>query len=170
MKQLAFLLMFCGMPAHAAPLVPSRCDDAPMLAEPWTSWTQSGNVQAGGIASAAPRIILGKPVVATLRPAAQVQFPSAPGRDRVKGFGGLLTLAVRTPAHVGIALSEAAWVDILSGSTALPSMAREHGPDCSGIRKIIWFDLRPGLHTIQIAGAPSQKVRIMAADSRANQP
>lgn len=167
MKRLLFLLALCPMAAHAAP---DPCASAPPLAEPWTSWTQSGTAMAGGTASTAPRLILGKPATATLRSGAQVQYAVPPGKNAPKSYGGLFTLAIKAPARIGIALSERAWIDAVTGKTALPSVDHGHGPDCSGIRKIVWFDLAPGLHTIQIAGAVKPTIRIMAADARANQP
>ncbi|APL93985.1 hypothetical protein EWH08_04605 [Sphingobium indicum] len=167
MKRLLFLLAFLPSGALAAP---DPCASAPPLAEPWTSWTQSGSVMAGATLSSAPRIILGKPVTATLRPAPQVQFVVPPGRSVPKSHAGLFTLAVKDAARIGIALSAAAWVDAATGATALASAAHEHGPRCSGIRKIVWFDLPPGLHAIQVAGAINPSIRIMAADARANQP
>ncbi|WP_242122688.1 hypothetical protein [Sphingobium sp. Sx8-8] len=167
MKRLLFLLALCPMAAHAAP---DSCASPAPLAEPWTSWTQSGTAIAGATASTAPRLILGKPVTATLRPGTQVQYAVPPGRNVPKSHGGLFTLAVKSAARIGIALSEGAWVDAATGKTALPSVDHGHGPDCSGIRKIVWFDLAPGLHTIQIASAATPTIRIMAADARANQP
>ncbi|WP_176591023.1 hypothetical protein [Sphingobium sp. EM0848] len=167
MKRLLFLLALCPMAAHAAP---DPCAVVPRLAEPWTSWTQNGAATGGGTVSTAPRLILGKPVTASLRPGAQVQFAVPPGRSAPKSYAGLFTLAVKDAARIGIALSEGAWVDVATGSVALSSVDHGHGPDCSGISKIVWFDLPPGLHTIQIAGSPKATIRIMAADARANQP
>jgi len=167
MKRLAFLLALTPFSAQAAP---DPCASPPLLAEPWTSWTQSGTATAGATGSTAPRLILGKPVTATLRPGAQVQFVVRPGKVIPKSYAGLFSLAVKDAARIGIALSEGAWVDVATGTTALTSAAHDHGPACSGIRKIVWFDLPPGLHTIQITGALKPSISIMAADARANQP
>ncbi|WP_176595808.1 MULTISPECIES: hypothetical protein [Sphingobium] len=167
MKRLFFLFALAPLSAQAAP---DPCASPPPLAEPWTSWPQSGAATAGATASTAPRLILGKPLTATLRPGPQVQFAVPPGKTLPKSYAGLFTLAVKDQARVGIALSDAAWIDAATGATALPSVDHGHGPDCSGIRKIVWFDLPPGLHTIQIASAPKPTIRIMAADARANQP
>jgi hypothetical protein len=167
MKRLLFLLALCPVAAHASP---DNCASPAPLAEPWTSWTQSGTVIAGATVATAPRLILGKPVTATLRPGAQVQYAVVPGKNAPKSHGGLFTLAVKDAARIGIALSEAAWVDAARGKTPLLSVDHGHGPACSGIRKIVWFDLAPGLHTVQIASATQSTIRIMAADARANQP
>lgn len=167
MKRLLILFALYPMAAHAAP---DPCVGALPLAEPWTSWTQSGTAVGGGTVSTAPRLILGKPVTATLRPGAQVQFAVSPGKNAAKSYAGLFTLAVKDAARIGIALSDGAWVDVVTGQTALKSVEHGHGAACSGIRKIVWFDLMSGLHTIQIASAPRATIRIMAADARANQP
>lgn len=167
---LALLLTLTAAPALAQtkPVETPACDTVPRLAEPWTSWTQSGDAIAGGEAESAPRLILGKPVTATLRPGDYVHFPVTPGKDGAQGHGGLFMLAVRTPARIGIALSEGAWVDVIKGTASVASVEHGHGPACSGIRKIVWFTLSEGLHTIQIANAPQATIRIMAADAAAN--
>lgn len=169
MRMIACLLALCvTLPAGAEPKGADMCGEAPLPPEPWTSWKQSGTAIAGGEAATAPRLILGKPAVATLRPATQVHF-AAPVRALVqKSHGGLFTLALKAPARIGIALSGPAWVDIVTGRTAQPSVDHGHGPECSGISKIVWFDLRPGLHLVQIANAPAREIRVMAADALAN--
>ena len=172
MRRIACLLAFSllPLPAWAAPAPAGPCRQAPPPAEPWTSWTQSGVAIAGGEAATAPRLILGKPVVATLRPQAQVQFTAKPPRAQRGGQGGLFTLALKDPARVGIGLSGPAWVDIVTGNAVATAVDHGHGPDCSGIAKIVWFDLPPGLHVVALSGAAGREIRVMAADARANRP
>lgn len=153
----------------AAAPAPACANPAP-LAEPWTSWTQSGEAVAGTQAFGAPSLILGKPVTASLTPADHVQFAAPPAKGAAEGYGGIFTVALKQPARVGIALSGPAWVDAIDGTAALASIDHGHGPDCSGIRKIVWFDLAAGRHIIQIAGSKTQDIRIMAADAKANRP
>ncbi len=154
----------------AAPASAAACTSSARLAEPWTSWTQSGDALAGTQVLGAPSLILGKPVTANLTPADHVQFATPPAKGGKEGYGGVFTVALKQPARVGIALSGAAWVDAVDGTTALASVDHGHGPDCSGIRKIVWFDLSAGRHIIQIAGSKTRDIRIMAADAKANQP
>lgn len=153
----------------AAQLPENPCANV-RIPEPWTSWTQSGDAIAGGDANSAPRLILGKPVLASLRPISQVQFPAKPARTEPKSYGGLFTVTLKTPARVGIGLSGPAWVDTVSGQIPNASVEHGHGPECSGIRKIVWFDLAPGTHWVQIANSASREIRVMAADAIANQP
>lgn len=154
----------------AAPVAATECATPASLAEPWTSWTQSGQGRAGAQAHGAPALILGKPVVATLSPAAHVQFATPPGKGAKDGHGGLFTLSLKQAARVGIALDGPAWVDVVTGTNAVASVEHGHGPACSGIRKIVWFDLPAGRHLVQIAGSKAATMRVMAADALANQP
>jgi len=168
MRLTACLLALSCIPALAHAQPAAKCQDTPPPPEPWTSWAQSGSAIAGGEAASAPRLILGKPILATLRPNAQVQFVAPPAETGSKSNGGLFTLAVKFPARVGIALSAPAWVDIVTDRVAQPSVDHTHGPECSGIRKIVWFDLQPGLHIVQVSNAPAREIRLMAADAIAN--
>lgn len=167
MKRLLLLLASCCSTAQAAH---GPCAGAPRPAEPWTSWSQSGNAVAGGTVGSSPRIILGKPVTATLRPAAQVQLVVQPGHILPKSYAGLFTLAVKEPARVGIGLSADAWVDVAIGREPATPVGEERGEGCSGIRKIMWYDLPAGLHIVQIANARTHSIRVMAADAQANRP
>jgi hypothetical protein len=160
----ALLLAAAPMPAAD----PACASPAP-LAEPWTSWNQSGQVKAGALVAGAPALILGKPVAASLTPTAYVQFAVAPAKGAKEGNGGLFTLSLKHAARIGIALDGPGWIDVLTGQTAQASVDHGHGPPCSGIRKIVWFDLAVGRHIVQLAGAKASTVRIMAADARANQ-
>ena len=170
MRRIACLLALCVLPIPvvAAPLTPDMCKDAPPPPEPWTSWMQSGAEIAGGVPHSAPRLILGKPVVATLRPSVQVQYAVEPEPLRPKSHGGLFTLALKDPARVGIGLSGPARVDIVMDRQRLESVGAELGPECSTIRQIVWFDLPAGVHLIQIADSTARELRVMAADAMAN--
>ena len=162
--------MILALLLAAAPAADPLCATPAPLAEPWTSWTQSGQGRAGTQTHRAPALILGKPVVATLTPAAHVQFAVPPGKGATEGFGGLFTLALKQAARVGVGLSGPAWVDVVTGTTPVASADHGHGPDCSGLRKIVWFNLPAGRHLVQIAGSKTAEVRVMAADAKANQP
>ncbi|WP_088182213.1 hypothetical protein [Sphingobium sp. Z007] len=161
MMILAPLLLAAADPVCAAPTP---------LAEPWTSWNQSGQAKAGVLAQGAPALILGKPLTAELTPSVHVQFPVVPNKGAKEGYSGLFSLSLKQGARVGIALSGPAWVDVVTGDAPVASVEHGHGPDCSGIRKIVWFDLPAGRHLVQIAGSKAVSVRVMAADARANQP
>lgn len=171
MLRIACLLALCiaSVPARAAAEPTNDCAHSPLPAEPWTSWRQSGRAVAGGEVMSAPRLTLGKPVLATLRPSTQVQFLVQPSTQH--GLqGGLFTFVLKKAARVGIALSTPARIEIVTDRIMTPSIGADEGPDCSGILSIRWFDLPEGAHVVQISGAKTRLIRVMAADATANQP
>ena len=67
-------------------------------------------------------------------------------------------------AAVAIALDQRGWIDVVpgvSGGAALKSTAHGHGPDCSSIRKVVRFDLQPGLYRLYLTGLASASVKVM---------
>ncbi|MEA3388697.1 hypothetical protein [Sphingobium sp. CCH11-B1] len=156
-------LLLAAAPASACPA------PAP-LAEPWSNWNGGGQAEAGVEAQGAPLLIPGKALTADLRPIDHVHFAAPPGKGAKEGRGGLFVLSLKAAARVGIALSGAAWVDVVTGTVPVASVDHGHGPDCSGIRKIVWFDLPAGRHIVQIAGAIDRRMRIMATDAKTPQP
>ncbi|MET0250171.1 MAG: hypothetical protein ABW164_10645 [Sphingobium sp.] len=169
---LSALLAASPLPGISAVPAPQAapCASPHDIPEPWTSWFQSGEMQAGTQTDGAPSLILGQPVLAFLTPVEHVYFPVSPGKDGGQGFGGIFTVATKVAARIGIALSNRAWVDILGDRGARASVDHGHGSACTDIRKIVWFDLPPGRHVVQVAGSREPALRIMAADARANQP
>jgi hypothetical protein len=81
----------------------------------------------------------------------------------------LFTLALKKAARIGIAVSAPAHVEIVTQRSMIPSVGVDAGPKCSGILTIRWFDLPEGPHIVQISGAKTRLIRIMAADAAANQ-
>ncbi len=83
---------------------------------------------------------------------------SKPGKAAMIGF------KVETAGIYGVALDQAGWIDVLPGTgggAALASVKHGHGPECSTIRKIVRFDLKPGLYRLYVSGLPGAKVKAM---------
>jgi hypothetical protein len=146
---------------HATAACPAKVAPLPVGLE---GWTNNEPVETGTTAAAAAALPLGRSVKATLLPNSKVGYairPEKPG-DQASS-GGVFAFVVSTPGRYRIALGSAAWVDVLSGTTLVTSAAHGHGPDCSGIRKIVDFDLKPGRYLLQVAGSGSATVTIMVA-------
>lgn len=96
-------------------------------------------------------------------PSAQAMFVAAPERTPAIGtFSGVYTVTVTTPATYRVALSAAAWIDVLDAAARpLKSVAHSEGPACSGIRKIVDFTLVPGRYTLQLSGAKDASMRVL---------
>jgi len=50
---------------------------------------------------------------------------------------------------------------VVSGGKAAASVAHSHGPDCSGVRKMVDFPLTPGTYTLQIAGSRQRAITVL---------
>ena len=105
---------------------------------------------------------LGKSARATLAPAETVLFPVAPGHAAKAGTrGGLFAFAVATSGSYRIALSEPAWIDVIANGRTLPSSAHSHAAICSGIAKLVDFQLTPGNYMLQVSDAPTRALLMM---------
>ena len=162
-------LALLAMPvAGAAQEAARECPVKPVLEAPWEAWAVLRPGKAGHQAGDAKTLLLGSALTASLHPIAHVQYPAKPGKPVTAGtFGGTFRLNLAKPSRVGIALSDAAWLDVAIGTALAVSLDHGHGPDCSGIRKIVWFDLPRGANIVQIANAPGETIRIMAVEKPA---
>ena len=105
----------------------------------------------------------GAAVQVALRPIAEVQAAIAPhpARDGGATTGARLNLEVATAGTYRVALSEAAWIDLVQGGQSLASAAHGHGPACSSIHKIVDFALSPGRYVIQLSGTTAASARLL---------
>lgn len=138
-------------PQPSCPATPAK------LPAEFASWARPVAVAAG---TAAPvPVAVGRAMQVTLRPTAQVRYarpPEKPGAPN--GHGGMLALDVARPGTYRVGLSAPAWIDVVRDGKAIASTAHGHGPDCSGIRKLVSFPLQPGRYLIQFAGNPAPQV------------
>lgn len=107
-------------------------------------------------------LVPGSARIVPLAPVGTIHFPVPLGRTpEPADKGGLLTIAVTQPGTYRIALGSAAWIDVVRGTTSVPSMAHAHGPDCTGIRKMVNFPLVPGTYGLQISSAAVDALPVM---------
>lgn len=100
-----------------------------------------------------------------LRPAAEVPFTPALNRPAAAGTrGGVFPLTVVRRGRYAVALSERGWIDLVAGGKRLESVAHTHGSACSGIAKIVTFDLAPGRVWIQLSDVKAVAIRVMVSD------
>jgi hypothetical protein len=52
---------------------------------------------------------------------------------------------------------------VLEDGKALEPSKFDHGPECTTIRKMLVFELKPGVHVLQVAGKGADKLRVMVA-------
>jgi hypothetical protein len=142
-------------PACTAPAVPEGALSA---------WTAQADVRAGGDPArlAGAGIKPGGAARVALLPTPEVHFPVRPEKPGGSvSHGGLLGLDIAKPGTYRIALGSAAWIDLIGRGKPVASIAHGHGPDCTGIRKMVDFALKPGHYTLQISANAEPQVLLL---------
>lgn len=171
---LAFALALAMLPgaaqaqqAAAAPTCPAPL---PPAFAAWSNATalDSASEQPG---LAMTQIAPGEAENLTLHPAREVHFLRPPAQPAAPGsFAGMVGVHVTAAGTYRVALSGPAWIDLLAHGAPLPATAHGHGPDCSGIRKIVDFALQPGDYVLQVSGSAAQTVTVLVAPRTDNMP
>jgi len=146
---LAALLLAQIVPA---PDAPETCSPVPTaLPAELRSWRRPGIDLSSGravtIASADPATVL----------LSYVPAPSRPGRMILR------TIRIARAGTYGIALDQAGWIDLYHAGDRAPlsSVRHGHGPDCSGIRKIVRFALQPGEYRVLVTGLQKPRATLL---------
>ena len=154
----------CAQQQPAAPVPACAAMDA-VLPAGFTDWNgRAALATATGEADLAKAgIMLGKGYEASMLNTPKVAFsvqPEKPGGS--VAFAGLFTFTVETEGAYTVALSTPAWIDVLEDGKSLAPTSFGHGPECTSIRKMVVFPLKPGAHVLQVSGngAPSMKLMV----------
>lgn len=145
---------------HAAP----TCATPAELPAALAGWRNATPMQAAADAKGASRTALepGKAVTLALRPTPAVAYPLRPAKPGGSvSYGGLASFTVKEAGTWRVALGSGAWVDVVKGGKAETSTAHGHGPDCSGIRKMVDYSLKPGRYTLQLAANGEENLTVL---------
>jgi len=150
---LMFNALIAAMLLQVAGAAPDAC---PAIVSPpaeLSGWTSPRPLDAGRTAARATVLTLGVAVAARLPSTRDVRYvvrPEKPGGS--VSYGGVLAFTVTTPGRYRIALGSGTWIDVLAEGRPAISVAHGHGPACTGIRKMVDFDLGVGRYVLQVAG------------------
>lgn len=149
--------------AKAMPAAPACPATPPPEPAGFTGWTAPTPLVAGRDAASAPALPVDTAARVSLGDAGAVRYAAAPGHAPAAGsHGGILALTVASAGRYRIALGAGAWIDLVGGTTPLPSVAHGHGPACSTLRKTVDFDLQPGRYLLQLSGNAAPTLTVMA--------
>ena len=110
------------------------------------------------------RLSLDQAASVTLHPGNDVRFVISPEKPGSSGsYGGMLSLDVREAGTYQVALSAGAWLDMVQDGASVASTGHEHGAECSGLRKMVSFPLKPGRHVIQLSGNREDTIRVLVS-------
>jgi hypothetical protein len=160
---LALLLPF-AVPAAAQSLdAAGGCATVKAPPAELSAWTSPVTVvtanDAAGLGDA--RLRVGQAAELVLHPMGALTLPVPAGHEG--GNGGLAAIAIPRTGTYRVALGSAGWVDLVSAGKAIPSTAHGHGPGCTGIRKLVEFELTRGLYTVVISGNLEPRTTLLLA-------
>lgn len=149
-----------GKPAAACPVEPVLPPDL----SGWARMSSNKTIYAYGDTRAAEWPVLGAVRTGlSLHRAESLRYWAAPERKPdVHKFGGMVPIKVEKAGRLVVALDAGAWIDLVRDGAVVKSAAHGHGPACSGIRKMVEFDVAQGRYLLQISNAPAQSIRAMA--------
>src|SRR3546814_11240362 len=70
----------------------------------------------------------------------------------------MIPVEVKKAGRLIVALDAGAWIDLVRDGAAQKSITHGHGPACSGIRKMVEYDVTPGRYQLQIGNAPTAAI------------
>ncbi|MDZ7895202.1 MAG: hypothetical protein U5M50_09755 [Sphingobium sp.] len=150
------VIMLAALPTQAQQPSAARCEAPAILPKGFESWqapvplaAASGTADVAGAA-----IAPGVSARLTLKANAALQLAAPPGKPATTdSFGGMMRFHVDRAGTWQVALGGPAWLDIVQDGVVAPSVAHGHGPDCTGIRKIVSYTLQPGDYVLQLVGS-----------------
>jgi len=109
-------------------------------------------------------LALGKGYEVSLLNTPKVAMPVQPEKPGGSvAHAGLFSFTVETEGAYVVALATPAWIDVLENGKALEPTTFGHGPECTSIRKMVVFQLKPGAHALQVSGNADAKLKLMVA-------
>lgn len=155
---IALPTMVCAQDTGA----PAPCAAPADLPEALAGWRSPTSAKAGGMQAKAVALTPGKAVTLALLPTPKVTYPLRPEKPGGSvSFGGLASFTVAQAGTWRVALGLGAWVDVVKDGKAMTSIAHGHGPDCSGIRKMVDYSLTPGRYLLQVAANGSDSLPLL---------
>jgi hypothetical protein len=152
--------------AHAEPAPATQCGKSQAPTGALAPWTAPEPLKAAGEAAQLPQAALaaGQAVRLTLLRTSDIRYPLRPEKPGGSvSYGGLIGLTITEPGTFRVALDSAAWIDMVKDGEAIASTRHGHGPDCTGIRKMVDFPLQPGSYTLQIAANGAPELHLLVA-------
>lgn len=158
-----------ALPATAAAAQGQPACPAAPAAPPaeFAGWAAPVAAKAAAVLDTVTPVAVGQAARLELAAGDKVTFAHPPEKvAEPGGHAGLVALDVAKRGRYRVALGAPAWIDLVRDGAVEKSVAHGHGPACTGIRKIVDFDLEPGRHVLQLSGSPAAEVVLMVAGPR----
>lgn len=163
----AAVLAFCALGSSAALAQTPDPPCGPIAVAPpaeLAQWQDRTGVYAAANPAEKAPIAPQRGFDAKLRINSAVRFAMAPEKPPTEGsFGGMFELSIEQAGTYRIAIGSGAWIDVIQDGKAISSTHHGHGPDCTGIRKMVDFPLRPGQYVLQLSGNETPILPLLVA-------
>jgi hypothetical protein len=127
-------------------------------------WNGRAAIWTGAASTDSSDLQLGKGYEATFAKRDSVAFAVAPEKPGGSvSYSGVFAFTVPEAGNYAVALSSAAWIDVVEDGKALEPLSFGHGPACTTIRKIVVYPLKAGRHIVQVAGSGAEAARLLVA-------
>ena len=160
------LAVLPAAPLMAQDMAPATCPAPVVPTGALAPWADPVPLAAANSTarSGRARLAIGQAARVALLQTPAVRYPLRPEKPGGSvSFGGLVRIDVREAGTYRVALDSAAWIDLVREGQAVSSSAHGHGPDCTGIRKMVDFPLTPGRYTLQIAASGVPQATVLVA-------
>lgn len=99
-----------------------------------------------------------------LLPTPKIQYVARPVNEGgTVSYGGLFQITIKECGVYRVVLANASWIDMIKDGKGVQSVAHSHGPEHSGIRKMVDYTLDEGTYTLQLsAGADTTSAVLIA--------
>ncbi len=150
----------------STPAVPACVAMDAALPAGFTDWNGKASLATAPNAEHLPHAVLtlGKGYEVSLLNTPKVAMPVQPEKPGGSvAHAGLFSFTVETEGAYVVALATPAWIDVLEDGKAIAPTTFGHGPECTSIRKMVIFQLKPGAHALQVSGNADAKLKLMVA-------
>jgi hypothetical protein len=142
----ALLFAISASPALATDM--PACPATPQLPPEWAAWATPGPAPADGVLSPNTAYEI------TLAPVAEVDLTGFDGKELPEGSrGAVFKLAIPRDGIFRVTVANPMWIDLIGPDGVVESSAHGHGPDCSGLGKIVDFPLKQGTYRLEFSAA-----------------
>jgi hypothetical protein len=143
--------------AAAAATDKPACPAAAHLPAEWRGWAEPVPAPADS------RLVPGTAYRITLAPMAGIELTGVDGKELPEGSrGAVFTLDVAEPGRYRVTVADPMWIDLVGPEGVVESVAHGHGPDCSGLGKIVSFPLDRGTYRLELSAAEVPMSAVMA--------
>lgn len=108
-------------------------------------------------------LLPGKAYTVTLAPMAEVPITAFDGKELPEGSrGAVFNLVIPQTGTYRVTVGDPMWIDLIGAEGVVESTAHAHGPDCSGLGKVVDFPLKQGTYRLELSAAEVPASAVMA--------